>query len=148
MPKFHVELSVKRVIESLYKLSCATDQDSSHAHMKDKKKLNMFFSRPNKAVTFTPLWANSADNKLMFHLFSQTTWFDITCKLTICRKIQEIFFWENRKKKKISICRLLNSFHSIMKTCLYNFDPFKPHFYIVKLGFTGVLIKTASPRQY
>ena len=25
-----------------------------------------------------------------------------------------------------------------MKTYLYNFDPLKPHFYIVKLGFTGV----------
>ena len=28
----------------------------------------------------------------------------------------------------------------ITKTCLYNFDPLKPHFYIVKLGFTGVYI--------
>ena len=28
----------------------------------------------------------------------------------------------------------------ILKTCLYNFDPLKPHFYIVKLGFTGVYI--------
>ena len=29
----------------------------------------------------------------------------------------------------------------IPKTCLYNFDPpLKPHFYIVKLGFTGVYI--------
>ena len=28
----------------------------------------------------------------------------------------------------------------IMRTCLYNFDPLKPHFYIVKLGFTGVYI--------
>ena len=27
-----------------------------------------------------------------------------------------------------------------MKTYLYNFDPLKPHFYIVKLGFTGVYI--------
>ena len=26
----------------------------------------------------------------------------------------------------------------ITKTCLYNIDPLKPHFYIVKLGFTGV----------
>ena len=26
------------------------------------------------------------------------------------------------------------------KTRLYNFDPLKPHFYIVKLGFTGVYI--------
>ena len=28
----------------------------------------------------------------------------------------------------------------ITKTCLYNFGPFKPHFYIVKLGCTGVYI--------
>ena len=28
----------------------------------------------------------------------------------------------------------------ITKTYLYNFDPLKPHFYIVKLGFTGVHI--------
>ena len=28
----------------------------------------------------------------------------------------------------------------IMKTCLYNFDPLKPHFYLVKLVFTGVYI--------
>ena len=27
---------------------------------------------------------------------------------------------------------------TISKTCLYNFDPLKPHFYIVKLGFTRV----------
>ena len=32
--------------------------------------------------------------------------------------------------------KLLN----ITKTCLYNFDPLKPHFYIIKLGFTGVYI--------
>ena len=28
----------------------------------------------------------------------------------------------------------------ITKTCLYNFDPLEPHFYIEKLGFTGVCI--------
>ena len=28
----------------------------------------------------------------------------------------------------------------ITKTSLYNFDPLKPHFYIVKMGFTGVHI--------
>ena len=51
----------------------------------------------------------------------------------------------------------------ITKTCLYNFDPLKPIFYIVKLGFTGVyviflisaqkhilwvLVGTASPRRF
>ena len=29
---------------------------------------------------------------------------------------------------------------TITKTRLYNFDPLKPHFYIVKPGFTGVYI--------
>ena len=52
---------------------------------------------------------------------------------------------------------------SITKTCLYNFDPLNPHFYIVKLGFTGVyiiflisaqkhrlwvLVRTASTRRF
>ena len=37
---------------------------------------------------------------------------------------------------KIPIC----AEHTITKTCLYIFDPLKPHFYIVKLGFTGVFI--------
>ena len=51
----------------------------------------------------------------------------------------------------------------ITKTCLYNFDPLKPHFYIVKLGFTGayiiflissqkhrlwVRVRTASSRRF
>ena len=36
---------------------------------------------------------------------------------------------QKKKKKK-----------NITKTCLYNFDPIKPHFYKVKLGFTGVYI--------
>ena len=29
-------------------------------------------------------------------------------------------------------------FFSITKTYLYNIDPLNPHFYIVKLGFTGL----------
>ena len=52
---------------------------------------------------------------------------------------------------------------AITKTCLYNFDPLKPHFYVVKLGFTVVYIiflvsvqkhrlwvrvRTASPRRF
>ena len=54
-------------------------------------------------------------------------------------------------------------FVDITKTCLYNVDPLKPHFYIVKLGFIGVyiifhistqkhrfwvLVRTASSRQF
>ena len=36
---------------------------------------------------------------------------------------------------------LINRIHTnIIKTYLHNFCPLKPHFYIVKLGFTGVYI--------
>ena len=44
------------------------------------------------------------------------------------------------------ICASLVKFHPldkeivITKTCLYNFDPLKPYFYIVKLRFKGVYI--------
>ena len=34
----------------------------------------------------------------------------------------------------------MTCFLGITKTRLYNFDSLKPHFYIVKLGFTGVYI--------
>ena len=38
----------------------------------------------------------------------------------------------------LRVFRLYNGLiKSIMKTCLYNFDPLQSHFYIVKLGFTG-----------
>ena len=33
-----------------------------------------------------------------------------------------------------------NRADGITKSYLYNFDPLKPHFYIVKLGFTGIYI--------
>ena len=38
------------------------------------------------------------------------------------------------------LSRFLLGSEVITKTYLYNFDPLKPHFYIVKLGFTGVYI--------
>ena len=36
----------------------------------------------------------------------------------------------------------------ITKTCLYNADPLKPHFYIVKLGFTGVYFFLVSAQNH
>ena len=34
----------------------------------------------------------------------------------------------------------ISKMHPIPKTYLYNFEPLKLHFYIVKLGFTGIYI--------
>ena len=45
--------------------------------------------------------------------------------------------------KSLSIalqCHIDKNRVAITRTRLYNFDPLKPHFYIVKLGFTGVYI--------
>ena len=44
----------------------------------------------------------------------------------------------NSEKKSIAL--FCSSILNITKTCLYNFDPLKSHFHIVKLGFTGVYI--------
>ena len=41
---------------------------------------------------------------------------------------------------KIDLVMVDQKIRITTKTCLYNFDPLKPHFYIVKLGFTGVCI--------
>ena len=52
------------------------------------------------------------------------------------------FQWFIAYKKRVFTlsCRLKFYFRCITKTYLYNFDPLKPHFYIVKLGLTGVYI--------
>ena len=49
-------------------------------------------------------------------------------------RMQMSILWDTRHKW----VNLLQIY--ITKTYLYNFDPLKPHFYIVKLGFTGVYI--------
>ena len=35
---------------------------------------------------------------------------------------------------------VVSMYFNIMKTCLYNFDPLKPHFYLGKVGFIGEYI--------
>ena len=57
-------------------------------------------------------------------------------------------YFLGKRRIFFSICHLLSILprvlkstgKSITKTCLYNVDPLKAHFYIVKLGFTGVYI--------
>ena len=49
----------------------------------------------------------------------------------ISRNVRKRTFWQERPKK---------TENNITKIYLCNFDPLKPHFYIVQLGFTGVYI--------
>ena len=55
--------------------------------------------------------------------------------ITIFRSINTCEIFENAAVADLN----LRGFY-ITKTYLYNFDPVKPHFYIVKLGFTWVYI--------
>ena len=63
----------------------------------------------------------------------------------------------------MGVLKYMDVFKSIMLTSPYNVDPLTPHFYIVKLGFTGVyiiilffvlnhilwvLVRTASMRRF
>ena len=57
-----------------------------------------------------------------------------------CYELHVVSFW---RKAVWNYCSFQLDVYwdiCITKTCLYSFDPFKPHFYIVKLGFTGVYI--------
>ena len=128
------------------------------------------FSKRNTLKSSNP-WANSAGSKLMifFYFFPrkldlafhanclqwrQFAWNVKSCFLgkirKICQNVMKTWFYPE-------------CYAFITKPYLYNFDPLKPHFYIVKLGFTGVYIiflisaqkhrmwvfvRTASPRRF
>ena len=69
----------------------------------------------------------------------------------ICSEVRKIAPWRANKecseeavhpRGRIKVFSVLSRAVDVFitKTRLYNFDPLKPHFYIVKLGFIGVYI--------
>ena len=54
------------------------------------------------------------------------------------RRLSRVFAGRKCNIVGNAVTRFISFF--ITKTRLYNFDPLKPHFYIVKLGFSGVYI--------
>ena len=52
----------------------------------------------------------------------------------------QIYFFCVKCQTQKDFLKDVESTVGITKTCLYNFDPLKPHLYIVKLGFTWVYI--------
>ena len=83
------------------------------------------------------------------------------CKSHV-RKLKIKQFYVQVKYRYVSMVMVRNRIY-ITKTYLYDFDPLKPHFCIVKLGFTGVCIiflisaqkhrlwvrvRIASPRRF
>ena len=65
-----------------------------------------------------------------------------TCHLLVffpAGSIHRIRLWWIGMITSVTSCSLTCT-PIITKPCLYNYDPLKPHFYVVKLGFTGVCI--------
>ena len=107
---------------------------------------------------------------------SQTNWYDNTLYVFALFRSTEAWFSLQTKYKHLKrfpyvsflvyealLMSVHNIRHNITKTCLYNFDPLKPHLYIVKVEFTRVyiiffisaqkhrlwvLIRTASSRRF
>ena len=99
------------------------------------------------------------------HMGSLAVYLGRLCWLVIYRK--KIYIWicasSDGPGQPAHPHRVVNLYCHITKTCLHNIDPLKPHFYIIKLGFTGVyiiflisaqkhrlwvLVRTASPRRF
>ena len=73
---------------------------------------------------------------------------------SIIRQQQVLKLWTWRNARRFPLTCIFKTYMStihwsiqtlfytktITKTCLYNFDPLKPHLYIVKLGFTGIYL--------
>ena len=53
---------------------------------------------------------------------------------------EKLKFDTELRMKELEMQNMTVKRQPITKTCLYEVDPLKPHFYIVKLGFTGVYI--------
>ena len=85
-----------------------------------------FFSNVNQVIKYQSLTNsfNPADQNLYL------------CKLVMSYLIWIAIYTECHSVFNFWMTPHLN----ITKTCLYYLDPLKPHFYIVKLGFTGVYI--------
>ena len=96
---------------------------------------------PNQPPTPPPIHTHTCTRDSFFR-WRKENW-SLGCQ----RHLNSNFLFANWSKvSKTSILQRLlfddsiKMIRYITKTCLYNLDPLKPHFHIVKLGFTGVYI--------
>ena len=103
---------------------------------------------------------------ILFHIRFLHFFLELALRLTVflfLTKFNLCYITRSLKKLFIFQAHVVTPFNYITKTRLYNFDPLKPHCYIVKLGFTGlyiiflisaqkhrlwVLVRTASSRRF
>ena len=63
-----------------------------------------------------------------------------TCHVILLAKLHDMYLYKTDNFFHINHYLKSQRWLSYTGFTVYNFDPLKPHFYIVKLGFTGVYI--------
>ena len=138
------------------KMACAHSEDSDQTGH-PPSLIRVFAVRMKKAwVLSYPL----AAQRRLIRLGSGPCWSESSLDAqAILLNLRWLYIFVERIKKNLT--RYPSYF--ITKTYLYYFDTLTPHFYIVKLGFTGVyiiflisaqkhrlwvLVRTASPRRF
>ena len=79
------------------------------------------------------LYFEKHSSELRFGQLEWASW----CKQDLTKAVS---FFKNGRNSNTAVKSPWVTNDFITKTRLHNFDPLKPHFYIVKLGFTGVYI--------
>ena len=101
----------------------------STKELKAAKNLVKLWTRPPNKDSYLCMECRVLANDIPFHMVT-------TCISTLQIRQEFIKLMTDTYGHDVGNELSLN----ITKTCLNNFDPLKPHFYIVKLGFTGVHI--------
>ena len=103
--------------------------------------LGMKFSKMHSEILKLLTYFNYCRyDDLLFLIIRDTKYHHRWSKCLNFRYVSEVRYLKKKKKHKKKTDNQNGSAFGITKTYLYNFDPLKPHFYIVKLGFTGVYI--------
>ena len=131
----------------MHRLTYYQQRFSTLAHQRSLFSLTLAFSFYCLIMHRAPLTCYQRRFSTLAHqrsLFSLTLAFSLYCEIMhrlTC--YQRRFSTLAHQRSLFSLTLAFSGYtikESITKTCLWNFDPLKPHFYMVKLWFTGVYI--------
>ena len=135
--KIYVVSTHKNCLISYFKLTYNYFKEAQKAI----PKLSPFASWPS--ATIKPQWLKlSISNKIPWSQRSLSHWSLTAVFLSGPHQAKQRFILVSTWEKDLSHGQC-----HITETCLYNVDPLKPQFYIVKLGFTGVYIIVISAQN-
>ena len=94
----------------------------------------------NSLTVAAKVFSNAMQKLLLFFFNKKYSCICQDRNFNLMSTLNKCFDREIRKISRKSMYRVHVCKHLITKPCIYNFDPLKPCFYIIKLRFTGVYI--------